>query len=88
MEELEEEIVFKHIFEAPTRKYRRILYLGFRTKYPCLESKLRADTETTVKMEIMNVGISPILLVWEDPTGERKYSEATINRPTKKINRI
>lgn len=85
--DLDEDVIFKHLFSPINQKYKRIYFLGIRSKYPWAQSRLHANTETTVRMEILNVGLSPVLLVWEDNAGERKYTEATINRPAKKINR-
>ena len=88
---------FLRYTEKPhTQKYKRIFYLGYRTKYPYIKSKVHIGTDRTIESEILKplqldrkkYGPEfPILFVWTDKDGQNRYLEATSNRVPKKADR-
>lgn len=86
---MNKEYLFRHIDKPFQSKYRRIYYLGTRSKYPWQGSYLHSNSNKTVEEELMkpellsrsekNLDLFPVLFIWEDNSGETKYCEATIN---------
>jgi hypothetical protein len=68
------QLQFTYLSDKPSDKFKRIIWLGQRSKLPGLGSKMHANTEKTLQKEIEDVNSYPVLVVWETDAGAKSYA--------------